>query len=46
MPIQVQEVSRTPIKHDQNETTEWHIIVKIISTEDKERMLKAVRKIK
>jgi hypothetical protein len=28
MPIQVQEPSRTPNRHDQNRTSQWHIIVK------------------
>jgi hypothetical protein len=37
------EASRTPSRHDQNRTSPWHIIVKIIITENKERMLKAVR---
>jgi hypothetical protein len=43
MPIQVQEATRTPKRHDQNRTSPWHIIVKIISTENKERILKAAR---
>jgi hypothetical protein len=41
MPRQVQEV--TPNRHDQNRTTPWHIIVKTITTENKERILKTVR---
>jgi hypothetical protein len=32
MPIQVQEVSKTPNKHDQTRTSPWHIVVKRIST--------------
>jgi hypothetical protein len=43
MPIQVQEASRTPNTHNQNRTSPWHIIVKPISTENKERILKAER---
>jgi hypothetical protein len=43
MPIQVQEASRTPNKHDQNRTTLQHINIKKTSTENRERTLKAVR---
>jgi hypothetical protein len=43
MPIQVQEVSRTPNRLDQNTTTPWHIIITKTSTETRERTLKAVR---
>jgi hypothetical protein len=43
MPIQVQESSRTPNRPDQNRTSPWHIIIKTISTETKERILKDVR---
>jgi hypothetical protein len=43
MPIQVQEASRTPNRLDQNRTTPWHIIIKTASTENRERILKAVR---
>jgi hypothetical protein len=43
MSIQVQETSRTPNKHDQNRTSPQHFIVKIISTENKEKVLKAVK---
>jgi hypothetical protein len=43
IPIQVQEASTTPNRHDQNRTSPQHIIVKTISTENKERILKAVR---
>jgi DNA-binding transcriptional ArsR family regulator len=44
MSIQVQEASRTLNRLDQNRTTPWHIIIKTISTENRERILKAVRK--
>jgi hypothetical protein len=37
--IQVEEASRTSNRHDQNTNSPWHIIVKIISTENKERRL-------
>jgi hypothetical protein len=43
MPIQVQEAYRTPNRFDQNRTTPWHIIIKTTSTENRERILKAVR---
>jgi hypothetical protein len=43
MPIQAQEASRTSNKHDQNRTSPWYIIIKTIITENKERILKAVR---
>jgi hypothetical protein len=43
MPIQVQEASRTPNRLDQNRTTPRHIIIKTTSTENRERILKAVR---
>jgi hypothetical protein len=43
MPIQMQEVSRTPNTPDQNRTTLQHIIIKTTSTETQERILKAVR---
>jgi hypothetical protein len=42
MPIQVQKASRTPNRLDQNRTTPWHIIIKTISKEYRERILKAV----
>jgi hypothetical protein len=45
MPIQVQEASRTPKRLDQSRISPWHIIIKITSTENKERILKAVREI-
>jgi hypothetical protein len=43
MPIQVQEASRTPNRLDQNRTTTRHLIIKTTSTENRERILKAVR---
>jgi hypothetical protein len=43
MPVQVQEASRTPKRHNQNKTSPWYIIVKTISTQNKEGMLKTVR---
>jgi hypothetical protein len=43
MPIQVQEASRTPNRHDQNRTSSQHIIAKTTSTETKEGILKGVR---
>jgi hypothetical protein len=43
MPIQVQEASRTPNTLDQNRTTPWHIIIKTTSTENRERILRAIR---
>jgi chromosome segregation ATPase len=46
MPIQVQKTSRTPNRPDQNRTTPQHIIIKTISTENRDRILKAVREIK
>jgi hypothetical protein len=48
MPIQIQEASRTPHRHDPNRNTPQHIIVKthttvLKNTENKERILKTVR---
>jgi hypothetical protein len=43
MPIKVLEASRTPNKYNQNITSLLHIIVKTISTENKERVFKAVK---
>jgi hypothetical protein len=43
LPIQVQEASRTPNTLDQNTNSLWHIIMNTTSTENKERILKAVR---
>jgi hypothetical protein len=42
LPIQIQETSRTPNRLDQNKASPWHIIIKTISTETRERILKAV----
>jgi hypothetical protein len=42
MSIQVQEASRTLNKLDQNRTTPRHIIIKTTSTENRERILKAI----
>jgi hypothetical protein len=44
MPIQIQEACRTPNGLDQNTTTPQHIIIKTTSTENREKILKAVRK--
>jgi hypothetical protein len=41
--IQVQEVSRASNRHDQNKFCLWHIIIKTPNTENRERLLKAVR---
>jgi hypothetical protein len=41
--IQAQEASRTPNRLKQNKTSPWHIIIKTTSTENTERILKAVR---
>jgi hypothetical protein len=43
MPIHIQEASRTPNKLEQNRTTSQQIIIKKMSTENRERILKAVR---
>jgi hypothetical protein len=43
MPIQVQEASRTLNRPDQNKINPRHIIIKTTSTENRERILKAVR---
>jgi hypothetical protein len=43
MPIQVQEASRTPNRHDQDRTSPWHTIIKTLSTENNERIFKATR---
>jgi tRNA A37 threonylcarbamoyladenosine dehydratase len=42
-PIQVQEASKTPNRHDPKRTSPQHIVAKTISTKNKERILKAVR---
>jgi hypothetical protein len=43
LPIWVQEAFRTPNRHDQNKTSPQHVIVKIINTENKEKILKDLR---
>jgi hypothetical protein len=43
LPIRVQEASRTPKRLDQNRTSPWHLIIKTTSTENRERILKAIR---
>jgi hypothetical protein len=40
----MQEASRTPNRPDQNKTTTWHIITKTISSETRERILKAIKR--
>jgi hypothetical protein len=46
MPIHEQEASRTPNRLDQNRTNPQHIFIKTTSTENRERILKALREIK
>jgi hypothetical protein len=41
--IHIQEASRTPNRLDQNRISLQHIIIKTTSTENRERILKAVR---
>jgi hypothetical protein len=43
MSILIQEASSSPNRHEQNRPSKWHIIVKEISTENTERLLKTVR---
>jgi hypothetical protein len=43
LPIKVQEAFRTPNRLDQNRTSQRHIVIKTTSTENTERILKAVR---
>jgi hypothetical protein len=43
LPIQIQEASRTQNKLNQNRNSLLHIIVKTTSSENRERILKAVR---
>jgi transcription antitermination factor NusG len=43
MPIQVHKVSRTPKSLDQNRTSPGYIFIKTTSTENRERILKALR---
>jgi hypothetical protein len=42
-PIQALEASRTPNRFNQNRISPLHFIIKITSTENRERILKAVR---
>jgi hypothetical protein len=42
--IQTQEAFRIPNIHSPNRNSVWHIIVKTLSTEKEERILKAIRK--
>jgi hypothetical protein len=43
LPMQVQEASRTPNSFNRNRTSPRNIIIKTISTENKERTLKPIR---
>jgi hypothetical protein len=43
MAIKVQEAYRTPNKWDQKRKSSCHIIIKILNTQNKERILKAAR---
>jgi phosphoenolpyruvate carboxylase len=43
IPTQAQEASRAPNRYNQNRTSPLHIMVKTLSTENKERILKAER---
>jgi hypothetical protein len=43
LPIQEQEASRTPNRFDHNRTSPKHIIIKTTFTENRERILKAIR---
>jgi hypothetical protein len=43
MPIQVQEAFKIPNRFDQNRTSPKHIIIKTTITENRERILEAVR---
>jgi hypothetical protein len=40
MPFQEWDASRKPNRHDQNTASPWHIIIKIIRTESRERILR------
>jgi hypothetical protein len=42
--IQIQVVYRTPNRHGKNKSSPWLILIKTLSTENKEIILKAVRK--
>jgi hypothetical protein len=41
--MQVQEASRTPNRLSQIRTSPWHSIIKTTSTENRERILKAIK---
>jgi hypothetical protein len=43
LPIHIQEALRTPNRFDQNRTSPQHIIIKTTSTENRDRILKAIR---
>jgi hypothetical protein len=43
MPVKVQEASKTLNRHDQNRISPQHITVKIITTENKKRILRVAR---
>jgi hypothetical protein len=42
LPIKVQEASNTPNTLDENRTSPWHIIIETTTTENRERIFKAV----
>jgi hypothetical protein len=42
LPIQVQKASKAPNSLEQNRTSSWYIIIKTISTESTERILKTI----
>jgi hypothetical protein len=44
MTIQVQEASQTPNRYSQSRISLWHIIIKTISTENKQRIFKAINR--
>jgi hypothetical protein len=43
LPIEAKETSRKPNRFDQIRNSAWHIIIKTTSTENREKILKAVR---
>jgi hypothetical protein len=43
LPIREQEASSTPNRLDQTRTSPWHIIIKTTSTENREKILNAIR---
>jgi hypothetical protein len=43
LPIEVYEASRTPNRFEQNRTYPWNIIIKTTTSENRERILKAIR---